>query len=410
MSNFFDDLPELEGGGSNEYNNGAGWAQLKKDTNSINDNTSLQVTKNISSTIDADNKKSINTNTITTTTSSASASASASSIIPITLKRQDKPLLTPFAFKPRQTNQKPNTVSETPSSSIVSSTTAATAATTTTTTTTKVNKFSSLKQVENDDQNTVNTSNDLKYIHNDNNKSYLNKIIGDISTFDVMDPYDPIKPNDYLKLCEERLAKQRAILLEEEYHQQLIEAQKVREAKEKERADAVEQGDLQKLQELSSVGRGRGGRGRGISNLPAWMTEKKDLESITKHNDDIIKPKEGQFDDPQVGTKRKLLNAIPTTILLLKNLVSIYDVDDTLEDEVKQECSKYGNIISCTIYLVKNHNFPDEERVRIFVEFENQSSSVLAYKEMNGRFFGGRAIDASFYDELKFRNKDLSPL
>jgi hypothetical protein len=233
-----------------------------------------------------------------------------------------------------------------------------------------------------------------------------------ISSFDVIDAYDPIRPNDYLKLCEERVARQRAILMEEEYQQQLIEVQKVREAKEKERANAVEQGDMQKLQELSSVGRGRGGRGRGISNLPAWMTERKDTD-FDKNNERIV-ANEGQFDDiddvkSSVGIKRKIMNTTPTNILLLKNLVSIEDVDDTLEDEIKNECSKYGKIHQVVIYQVKIHNFPDQERVRLFVEFDNQSSSVLAYKEMNGRFFGGRSIDASFYDEIKFRNKDLAP-
>jgi splicing factor 45 len=200
--------------------------------------------------------------------------------------------------------------------------------------------------------------------------------------------------------------------MEEEYQQQLIEAQKAREAKEKERANAVEQGDMQKLQELSSVGRGRGGRGRGISNLPAWMTERKDTD-FDKNNERII-TNEGQFDDihdikSSVGIKRKIMNTAPTSILLLKNLVSIEDVDDTLEDEIKNECSKYGKIHQVVIYQVKIDNFPDQERVRLFVEFDNQSSSVLAYKEMNGRFFGGRSIDASFYDEIKFRNKDLAP-
>ena len=206
-----------------------------------------------------------------------------------------------------------------------------------------------------------------------------------------------------LLFSEEIIAKKRALILEEEYQQQLIEAQKVREAKEKERADAVEQGDLQKLQELSSVGRGRGGRGRGISNLPAWMTEKNKEDFSNNENDIIIKHEEGQFDDSSYNNnnnnsnsnsnKKRKFDTIPTTILLLENMVTIQEVDDTLQEEVKQECSKYGRILSCIIHTTINDD------VKIFVQFENQSSSVLAFKEMNGRFFGGKRIDALFYNE-----------
>jgi hypothetical protein len=34
---------------------------------------------------------------------------------------------------------------------------------------------------------------------------------------------------------------------------------------------------------------------------------------------------------------------------------------------------------------------------------------VKAYREMNGRFFGGRQITASFYDEAKFAMRNLDP-
>ena len=182
----------------------------------------------------------------------------------------------------------------------------------------------------------------------------------------------------------------------------MIEAQKVREAKEKERADAVEQGDLQKLQALSSIGRGRGGRGRGMSNLPAWMTEKNNDFSNDNNDNDTSTNQEGQFDDINDNNKRKRkFDTIPGNILLLENMVTVEEVDDSLQDEVKQECSKYGTILSCIIHTIKDD-------VKIFIEFENQSSSVLAFKEMNGRFFGGRRIDALFYNENDFKNRNFT--
>ena len=75
---------------------------------------------------------------------------------------------------------------------------------------------------------------------------------------------------------------------------------------------------------------------------------------------------------------------------------------------------------------------PEVERVRTFVKFEKQESAVRvrmrirthirylivmllcmvllqAYRDLNGRFFGGRQISASFFDEDKFDRMDLIP-
>ncbi|VDN03695.1 unnamed protein product [Thelazia callipaeda] len=42
--------------------------------------------------------------------------------------------------------------------------------------------------------------------------------------------------------------------------------------------------------------------------------------------------------------------------------------------------------------------FYDDEAVRIFVEFTNVGQAIKAFVDLNGRFFGGRSIKASFYD------------
>ena len=47
--------------------------------------------------------------------------------------------------------------------------------------------------------------------------------------------------------------------------------------------------------------------------------------------------------------------------------------------------------------------------MRIFVAFERQESAVKAYVAMNGRFFGGRRVQASFFDEDRFTRHDLGP-
>jgi len=78
------------------------------------------------------------------------------------------------------------------------------------------------------------------------------------------------------------LAEENQLILEEQ--------QRIREEKERERAIAIERGDLHKLQETMGGGGGGRGRGRGsLSNLPAWMTKELPSES------QLSEP--GQFDD-----------------------------------------------------------------------------------------------------------------
>lgn len=82
------------------------------------------------------------------------------------------------------------------------------------------------------------------------------------------------------------------------------------------------------------------------------------------------------------------------------------EVDDDLEPEVKEECNtKYGEVGSVVIHEIQHEN--PEESVRIFVEFRRIESAIKAVVDLNGRFFGGRMVKASFYDTEKFDNLEL---
>lgn len=82
------------------------------------------------------------------------------------------------------------------------------------------------------------------------------------------------------------------------------------------------------------------------------------------------------------------------------------EVDDDLEPEVKDECNtKYGEVGSVIIHELQNQ--PSDEAVRIFVEFRRIESAIKAVVDLNGRFFGGRQVKASFYDTEKFDNLQL---
>jgi splicing factor 45 len=49
------------------------------------------------------------------------------------------------------------------------------------------------------------------------------------------------------------------------------------------------------------------------------------------------------------------------------------------------------------------------EAVRIFIQFVRQEAAIKAYIDLNGRFFGGRSVSASFYSEERFTANDLTP-
>ena len=85
------------------------------------------------------------------------------------------------------------------------------------------------------------------------------------------------------------------------------------------------------------------------------------------------------------------------------------EVDDELEVETKEECKKYGEVIKCLIYEIPNKQVADEEAVRIFVEFRAAESAIKAATDLNGRYFGGRIVRASFFSVERFNRYDLGP-
>ncbi|KAM8909238.1 splicing factor 45 isoform 2-T5 [Spinachia spinachia] len=95
----------------------------------------------------------------------------------------------------------------------------------------------------------------------------------------------------------------------------------------------------------------------------------------------------------------------PTKVVLLRNMVGRGEVDEDLEGETKEECEKYGKVVKCVIFEIAV--VPDEDAVRIFLEFERVESAIKAVVDLNGRYFGGRVVKACFYNQDKFRILDL---
>ena len=162
------------------------------------------------------------------------------------------------------------------------------------------------------------------------------------------------------------------------------------------------------------MGGGQGGRGRGgKSNLPAWMTsqqeqrlpqqqqkeEKKDTHDVAfssssssnSLNSTSIAVNE---DTNEAANNRKRgLFTNPSCVLLLQNFGK--QIDSNIEKEMAEECGKYGAIKKVGLSEEAGH-------VQVFICFAKQESAVRAFRDLNGRYFDGRQILASFFDEQLF--------
>ncbi|MCL7047469.1 hypothetical protein MKW94_007542 [Papaver nudicaule] len=104
------------------------------------------------------------------------------------------------------------------------------------------------------------------------------------------------------------------------------------------------------------------------------------------------------------------INGAPTRVLLLRNMVGPGEVDDELEEEVASECAKYGTVTRVLIFEITEPDFPVDEAVRIFVQFERSEETTKALVDLDGRFFGGRVVRGTFFDEEKFGKNELAPV
>lgn len=147
-------------------------------------------------------------------------------------------------------------------------------------------------------------------------------------------------------------------------------------------------------------GQGLGKQEQGITT--PLMAKKTDRRAGVIVNASEVKP------DKKV--KGVSLNGPPTRVLLLRNMVGPGEVDDELEEEVGSECAKYGTVTRVLIFEITEPNFPVEEAVRIFVQFERPEETTKAIIDLDGRYFGGRVVRAAFYDEERFSKNELAPM
>lgn len=90
-------------------------------------------------------------------------------------------------------------------------------------------------------------------------------------------------------------------------------------------------------------------------------------------------------------------------------MVSSEDVDDDLEGEIMNECSKFGQVEKVVIYQEQHGESENAEVVvKIFVKFLLSSEAEAAKRSLNARWFAGRQIRADIYDQVLFEHNDLT--
>ena len=159
------------------------------------------------------------------------------------------------------------------------------------------------------------------------------------------------------------------------------------------------------------MGGGQGGRGRGgKSNLPAWMTsqqeqrlpqqqqkeEKKDTHDVAFSSSNSLNSTSiavNEDTNEAANNRKRGLFTNPSCVLLLQNFGK--QIDSNIEKEMAEECGKYGAIKKVGLSEEAGH-------VQVFICFAKQESAVRAFRDLNGRYFDGRQILASFFDEQLF--------
>ncbi|KAJ6222935.1 hypothetical protein RDWZM_001480, partial [Blomia tropicalis] len=114
--------------------------------------------------------------------------------------------------------------------------------------------------------------------------------------------------------------------------------------------------------------------GGGLGKDEQGISKALQVEKTSKSGGKIVYENEASNRKNEEQTITDMLKS-PSKVVLLRNMVGPGEVDEELEPETKEECSKYGEVSTCSIYEVDNYE-SDEDAVRIFIEFVRVESAI----------------------------------
>ncbi|EPY75697.1 splicing factor 45 isoform 1 [Camelus ferus] len=116
--------------------------------------------------------------------------------------------------------------------------------------------------------------------------------------------------------------------------------------------------------------------GQGLGKHEQGLSTALSVEKTSKRGGKIIVGDATEKDAAKKSDSNPLTEILkcPTKVVLLRNMVGAGEVDEDLEVETKEECEKYGKVGKCVIFEIPGA--PDDEAVRIFLEFERVESAI----------------------------------
>lgn len=137
-------------------------------------------------------------------------------------------------------------------------------------------------------------------------------------------------------------------------------------------------------------------QGEGLGANKSGMKEALSLERNESGAGEIISKEEARLD-----REAKELYGEPSRTIILRNMVSIDEVDDELSQEIAEECNKNGIVERVVIHTPRDYSDPIDA-VKILVKFSGLVGAYKNVRELNGRFFGGAQVKARYYPDNAF--------
>ncbi|KAF8819841.1 splicing factor U2AF protein [Cardiosporidium cionae] len=162
-----------------------------------------------------------------------------------------------------------------------------------------------------------------------------------------------------------------------------------------------------------------------ICDFQDYESQQQAIEILTKNtpyivmkaSDAVAQGLLAGFVQLQIQSGDQLLKPqVATRVIMLCNLVTKEELldekeyEDILED-VRLECTRYGVVLSLEIPRPMRgftENEVDQTDVGYaFVEFSNTDGSAKARKALSGRKFSSRIVEAHYFSEIKYLEKDF---